>query len=58
MTALWYLGVALEQTGQTEKARDTFLRLKALAGTNSVPRVDVYLEKLEMPRSNTSEHLP
>jgi hypothetical protein len=46
-TAIWYLGVALEQTGQPSEAIATFLKLKELSGTNGVPRVDVYLEKLE-----------
>jgi len=45
--ALWYLGVALDNLGEHEEARQTLLRLKEITGTNAIPMVDEYLQKMK-----------
>ena len=49
-STLWYLGVALDETGQREEAKSIFLKIKELAGTNECPAVDEHLVNMQSPQ--------
>ena len=54
-STLWYLGVALHETGQREEAKSMFLKIKEVAGTNECPEVDEYLVNVQSPQNKESD---